>query len=181
MNLLPIIYSSLTIFTAFVVFVVIISYITYKIKEKKRVNHHTARIDFTANYIDRAPLRNKQNHQTQYSYSQVPVKKSESKRKVNYYTNELSASYNTNPSRLQATRQTIVRPKNNRNDYVPNIDFPERHRTTQINNQNRFAILNNQPSMLTGSASFRNQEFNVLNYYANDEEIHSTKSYAKVS
>lgn len=179
MNLLPIIYTSLIVFTAFVVFVVTISYITYKIKEKNRVSYQTAPIDLTANYIDKRTNSNIIYPKNVYS---EPNSNQKSETRANYYDKTIHAdSYNENLYNTRVSRQTVVQMPRITKSYVQNNSYSPRYRTTNANSQNRFDILNKSKFQSNSTEPYESEVFNFLNYYADDEELNLDHSYLKVS
>lgn len=182
MNLLPIIYTSLIIFTGFVIFIVTISYITYKIKEKNNTAIQAAPINLTANYVDRKPMQTKQ-VQNNYDYSyESAVRTMQTKQHEPEIIEESYSNHQSQYEEQQLSTQRTEMPKIYRDSYQPSTNIAVRHRTTSTKgNKSRFNILNNQPAFSGSEMPIGKTNFNLLNYYADDEDVHFPQTYSHAS
>lgn len=152
MSLLPIVYTSLMIFTAVMVVVIVISYLSYKAKQRNSIPANSM-YEETMNQN----VQNLMNNSTAYSNQPVYAAPAFQPARTSYteqrrpsavmYTNERT-------TQRQATRESA-----------------SKKRFQVVNNSSRSEFLTNlQPSSIGGYSRTPAPEFNFLNYYSDQKD-----------
>ncbi len=183
MTLLPIIYTSLLIFTALFVFVVLVSYISYKTRTRNNLPPHHKHLDIRGDMVAVRPGAYSRNYNSKQLSNTVPRIISEHKTKIsttrmnNIDMGKLSSNYNLaidfmrhKEDSANEMERARSKKKSRRLDY----------RTTSIND--RLVIMNNTEKFRTPSQNevyeekpgrhyTNHSELNVLTYYSDRPEM----------
>jgi len=156
MNLLPIVYTSLLIFSIFMVLLVSISFTLYKLKGNKAEN-----INSDSTFVLRRPVT------IATATTKIVYQRSSTNRSPN--SSHINVSFKNNSQQPQPNLQ-----------YHYNRTFASAQRSTQQNphistHQNRYKILTTFDRTHLGEETLNNRfprQLNSLNYYDNSYESH---------
>lgn len=167
MTLVPIIYTSLLIFSAILLFVLIVSYISFKAKGGDRRSIE----------VKRQVLQNTVQMQPAYvNIQSTPVVNYRTAQMVKQKTTQIKNSNNSNPmpSSVRASQEQY-RPNNFEQKY---FDRNENKRASRITREDRISILNSpisysykstpHISQHTEKVSNRLPDLNILHYYSDN-------------
>lgn len=151
MSLLPIIYTSLLIFTVVMTVVLIVSYLSYKAKRRNSAPENS--IYENTVHHDASIIINRPTYAVPQTVP-VPV-----------YSQPARTQYQE-PRRVSSTTQQITRHDQRRDSK----DFSNRKRFQVMNNTRSEYISKFQASPAVGYSTVAAPEFNFLNYYSDQKE-----------
>ena len=194
MSLVPIIYTSLLIFSAFLLFVIIVSYISYKAKAGERIPVHVRYADPLGNRIIAQPIP-VNNYGT---FKQIPMQNSLSVKPAIQYSNQMREqnSNNNYSNAVHAMQHSLKKDtqfvKENRDvlqdeNYIHSSNresYPQKKVTKSVPMSNRLEILNRsanfKTSVLENDISTKrvhrytnNGDVNLLNFYSDRADLDS--------
>lgn len=179
MSLVPIIYTSLLIFSAFLLFVIIVSYISYKAKAGERIPAHMRYADPLGNRIIAQPIP-VSNYGT---FKQIPVQNSiPAKPAIKYSNPRQEQNSNNNYSNAVQTIQHSVKRatqlitenrgdlQNEKNIHSSNREsYSQKRVTKSAPMSDRLEILNRSANFKTSVSENDNSTVKVRRYTSNGD------------
>lgn len=168
MSLLPIIYTSLIIFTGFAIFVISLSYISYKIRQRNNSYVNPTQVPLGDNmaYSPQPVASAPQYYQQQVDSFEENVRQMEvSKPVIRKKTRTVQP----------ITEKRIFREHPLNTNSLPHLG--RNHVTRERTGGKRFNVLNSNIAMPYKKAANSDIDFNILNYYSDDENINFPPTY----